>query len=115
MRTHLTSTFFRKVKTVPFSDITHFTSGDKYVIAHHADGELILDETLTSLEREFGKYLTRIHRRTLVKTHLIENVINHPIAKWAEVQLIGSQELLRVSQGYAPAVCKIMKDRKPLR
>lgn len=112
MRTIITAQLFGKKLSIPFSEITHFTSGDKYVSAHYPGGELLLDETLTSLEREFSKYLTRIHRRTLVKTHLIENVIHHPITKWAEVQLAGSQDLLRVSQGYTQSVCRLMKERR---
>ncbi|MCY1276899.1 LytTr DNA-binding domain protein [compost metagenome] len=112
MRTIITANLFGKKLSVPFSEITHFTSGDKYVSAHYPGGELILDETLIGIEEEFGQYLTRTHRRTLVKTHLIEHVIKHPVSKFAEVRVTGVQELIRVSATYYQPVCDLMKARR---
>lgn len=103
MRTHLTATICGRKQSVPFAAITHFTSGDKYVSAHHPGGELILDETLISIEAEFGQYLTRTHRGILVKTHLIEQVFKYRHNKGWEVRLAGVAELIRVSRAnYKP-------------
>lgn len=112
MRTHLTASICGKKHSVPFAAITHFTSGDKYVSAHHPGGELILDETLIGIEAEFGAYLTRASRFTLVKTHLIEHVIKHKQTQLAEIHITGVAETLRVSRACYPHIRSLLQARK---
>lgn len=112
MRTHLTASICGRKQSVPFTAITHFTSGDKYVTAHHPGGELLLDETLIGIEAEFGAYLTRVHRGILVKTHLIEHVIKHPRSKYGEARVAGIAELIRVSRTHYQNVYSLIKARR---
>lgn len=111
MRTHLTASICGRKQSVPFAAITHFTSGDKYVTAHYPGGELILDESLVKLEAEFGAYLTRASRFTLVKTHLIEHVIKHAKHQLAEIHITGVAETLRVSRACYPHIRSLIQAR----
>lgn len=60
------TTYLGRLHTVPVDDVTHFRADSKYVVAHHAGGELLLDEPLHALETRFGERFVRIHRGTLV-------------------------------------------------
>lgn len=111
MRTHLTASICGKKKSVPFAAITHFTSGDKYVTAHHPGGELLLNDSLVKLEAEFGKYLTRASRFAMVKTHLIEHVIKHTKHQWAEIHITGIAETIRVSRACYPNIRSLIQAR----
>ena len=42
---------------------------EKYVVVHHARGEDLIEESLKSLEEEFGGRFVRIHRNCLVARH----------------------------------------------
>ena len=44
---------------------------EKYVVVHHARGEDLIEESLKSLEEEFGDRFVRIHRNCLVARHEI--------------------------------------------
>ena len=44
---------------------------EKYVVVHHARGEDLIEESLKSLEEEFGDRFLRIHRNCLVARHEI--------------------------------------------
>ena len=44
---------------------------EKYVVVHHARGEDLIEESLKSLEEEFGERFVRIHRNCLVARHEI--------------------------------------------
>lgn len=72
MRTHITAHYRNAIVRLAVEDITHFTSGDKYVTAHHAGGILILSEALRDLEAEFGADFIRVHRSCLVRKTFIE-------------------------------------------
>lgn len=73
MRTHVCAYYRGRTVRVPIEDITHFTSGDKYVTAFHPGGSLILSEALHDLEAEFGADFIRVHRSRLVRKCLIKS------------------------------------------
>lgn len=114
MRTIITAQLFGKKLSIPVSQITHFTSGDKYVTAHYPGGELLIDESLTYLEDEFRQYLTRTHRGVLVKTHLIESLVRHIESRIGEVKLEGVEQLLPVSKANIAKVGDILRARRYL-
>lgn len=65
-RRHLAARIGERLELVPVAAITHFVADNKYVVAHHAGGELLLNETLKELESEFAASLVRVHRNALV-------------------------------------------------
>jgi two-component system response regulator AlgR len=52
--------------------------GEKYVVVHHARGEDLIEESLKSLEEEFGDRFVRIHRNCLVARHEIVELKRAP-------------------------------------
>ena len=53
---------------------------EKYVVVHHARGEDLIEESLKSLEDEFGERFVRIHRNCLVARHEIVELRAPPTA-----------------------------------
>jgi two-component system response regulator AlgR len=54
------------LQTVPIEDIVYLQAEHKYVTVRHIHGELLVDESLKSLEDEFPDLFLRIHRNALV-------------------------------------------------
>lgn len=112
MRTIITATLFGKKLSVPVAEITHFTSGDKYVTAHYPGGELILEETIKALAAEFDGLFMRVHRRALVaKDRIWRADIKH---QWhyGDVWLIGVADPVPVSRTYVRAVTTVLNSAK---
>lgn len=54
------------IKTIAIDEVFYLLAEHKYVTVHYAGGEMLLDESLKSLEEEFPGVFLRIHRNTLV-------------------------------------------------
>lgn len=104
MRTIITAPLFGKKLSVPVSEITHFTSGDKYVTAHYPGGELIIDESLTSLVDEFAEKFARCHRRAVVAKDRIWKCFIYPQGHHGHLYLIGVSEPIPLSRTYAAQI-----------
>jgi two-component system response regulator AlgR len=66
VRTHVSATFNGNLRLVPVAQVCFFRAEHKYVTARFADGELVLDESLSALEDEFEGLFLRVHRNALV-------------------------------------------------
>jgi two-component system response regulator AlgR len=62
----ISATFRGGLQRIPLSEIYYFRAEQKYVVARHAAGEALLEESLKSLEKQFGERFLRIHRNALV-------------------------------------------------
>lgn len=72
-RTHLQDTMYGEVKkTAPIEDVIMLQADQKYVTCHYPGGELLLSDTLDSLEAEFPDQFVRVHRSRLVAKRLIQ-------------------------------------------
>ena len=72
-RTHLCARLRGSLRLIPIDDVHYLQAEEKYVVVHHARGEDLIEESLKSLEEEFGDRFVRIHRNCLVARHeLIE-------------------------------------------
>jgi len=65
-RSHLAARLGERLQLVPVAEIRCFVADQKYVTAHYADGEVLLEESLKELEGEFGDAFLRVHRNALV-------------------------------------------------
>lgn len=65
-RTHISAKHRGGMMLVPVKDILYFQADQKYVTVKHTDGEVLIEDSLKSLEEEFGEIFIRIHRKTLV-------------------------------------------------
>ncbi len=68
-RTHLCARLRGSLRLIPVEDIHYLQAEEKYVVVHHARGEDLIEESLKSLEEEFGDRFLRIHRNCLVARH----------------------------------------------
>lgn len=64
------------IRQASFDEITHFVSGEKYVVAYTKDSELILDETLVQISSNHPD-LIYTHRSTLVRGDAITRVFDN--------------------------------------
>lgn len=70
-RTHLCARLRGSLRLIPVDDVHYLQAEEKYVVVHHARGEDLIEESLKSLEEEFGERFVRIHRNCLVARHEI--------------------------------------------
>lgn len=70
-RTHLCARMRGSLRLIPVDDVHYLQAEEKYVVVHHARGEDLIEESLKSLEEEFGERFVRIHRNCLVARHEI--------------------------------------------
>ncbi|MCA0395225.1 MAG: LytTR family DNA-binding domain-containing protein [Proteobacteria bacterium] len=68
-RTHLCARLRGSLRLIPVDDVHYLQAEEKYVVVHHARGEDLIEESLKSLEDEFGERFVRIHRNCLVARH----------------------------------------------
>ncbi len=89
--------------------IIYLQAEHKYVCAHHAGGQLLLEESLKSLEQRFGDRFVRIHRNTLVAREYLIG-----LEKGAEGEslacLKGSDERLPISRRHLPQLRRWLKN-----
>lgn len=68
----LSASYRGGVKTLPLDKVIFLRAEAKYVVAHYADGELLLEESLKSLQERYTDWFLRIHRNALVsRRHLV--------------------------------------------
>ena len=70
-RTHLCARLRGSLRLIPIEDVHYLQAEEKYVVVHHARGEDLIEESLKSLESEFGERFLRIHRNCLVSRHAL--------------------------------------------
>ncbi|MEJ2394228.1 MAG: LytTR family DNA-binding domain-containing protein [Candidatus Thiodiazotropha sp.] len=67
----LSASYRGGVKTLPLDEVIYLRAEAKYVVARYAAGELLLEESLKSLQESYGDWFLRIHRNALVsRRHL---------------------------------------------
>jgi len=55
-----------ELQLVAIDDVRYFQADRKYVTVRHSGGELVVEESLRNLEREFAGCFLRVHRSALV-------------------------------------------------
>lgn len=71
-RTHLSMAINGQLKLVPIESIYFLRATQKYVTAVWPQGELLISDSLKTLEQEFAANFIRIHRNTLVALKYIQ-------------------------------------------
>ncbi|MBS0193266.1 MAG: response regulator transcription factor [Proteobacteria bacterium] len=65
-RTHLSARLRGSLRMIPIGEIAYLQADEKYVAVYHARSVDLIEESLKSLETEFGERFLRIHRNCLV-------------------------------------------------
>jgi len=73
-RSHLSALVQGNIQLISIDSIYYLKAEQKYVTAAWPGGEILLDESLVSLEAEFIDYFIRIHRNALVAINHIRGL-----------------------------------------
>lgn len=73
-RQHVCARVQDELRLIPIGDIACFRADQKYVCVHHDNGQDLIDDSLKSLEQEFGDAFVRIHRGALVAVDRIDRL-----------------------------------------
>lgn len=90
-RKHVCAHAHGELKLIPVREISVFRADQKYVAVDHDNGQDLIDESLKSLETEFGDRFVRIHRSALIAVDRIERIDRNAEGKSRVVLRKGSQ------------------------
>ena len=90
-RKHVCAHAHGELKLIPVNEVTAFLADQKYVSVDHDNGQDLIDDSLKSLEAEFGDRFVRIHRSALVAVERIDRVEKNDEGKSRIVLRDGSQ------------------------
>ena len=107
-RTHLCARLRGSLRLIPIEDVHYLQAEEKYVVVHHAHGEDLIEESLKSLEDEFGERFVRIHRNCLVARYEIVELRRCPDGHVQAVLRHGDHPL-EVSRRCVPGVRELLK------
>jgi two-component system response regulator AlgR len=107
-RSHLSANVHGNIKLVPVKKIYYLKAEQKYVIAAWSGGELLLDESLKSLESEFTELFVRIHRNALVALQFID-ALEKDNQRNVCIHLHGVTQPLQVSRRHVSNVRQAIK------
>jgi len=96
------------LQLIPVEEIRYFQADQKYVVVGTADTQLLIEETLKSLEQEFVDQFVRIHRNALVARRYISG-LGKDDGGHAQVSLTGVEQTLEVSRRHIADVRKLVK------
>jgi len=107
-RSHLCARVRGNLVLVPIVEIDFLLAEDKYVIVHHAGGEVLIEEPLKALEVEFGDRFVRIHRNCLVALDKLAGLTRTVDGRvLAKLERVGTE--LEVSRRNLPALRKLVR------
>ncbi len=107
-RSHISARVGAELRLVPIDDVRYFLAEDKYVTVQYTQGQLLIEDPLKSLAREFADRFLRAHRNALVALRYIAALEcdNHGHCR---IRIKGTDELIDVSRRHLPFVRKILK------
>ena len=107
-RSHLCARVRGSLVLVAVGDIDYLLAEDKYVVVHHAKGEVLIEEPLTALEEEFGDRFVRIHRNCLVAQAKLAGLDRAADGR-VLARITGVAQPLEVSRRNLPALRKLVR------
>ncbi len=107
-RSHLSARMRGSLRLIPLREVLYLQADEKYVVVHHAHGEDLIDDSLKSLEAEFGELFIRVHRNCLVAADEIRELTRDSEGQEV-VALRHTPALLEVSRRCLPAVRQRLK------
>jgi len=96
------------LRLIDLENVFYFRADQKYVTVRHSGGEVLIEDSLKSLEDEFGGEFVRVHRNALVAIRLIEGLEKDEHGHF-HVRLRGLDERLEVSRRLVPDVRRIIR------
>lgn len=107
-RTQICARVREGLRMIPVNEIACFRADQKYVVVYYDGAEVLIDEPLKDLEKEFHDSFVRIHRNALVALDRLRSVRRDPTGGYQAI-VEGLAEPLSVSRRLAPALRKRLK------
>ena len=96
------------VRQIELDDIFYFQAEQKYVTVKYCDGEVLIEESLKSLENRFAEKFIRIHRNALISKNQLKAIRKDQQGRYL-TELKDSDDKLEVSRRHVAAVRKFLK------
>lgn len=109
VRSHICTRARNRICLVPVHKIIFFMADQKYISVISSDGEVLIEESLKSLEHEFQQRFIRVHRNALVAKEFILSM-GKSAAGGYFLLMKDTDKKLEVSRRHAPSVRKIIKE-----
>lgn len=93
---------------IALAEVNCLLADEKYVVAHHARGELLIEESLRQLEEAYPEQLVRLHRNCLVPTPRLLGLKTLADGR-VLAQLAGTELSPEVSRRNLPALRKLLR------
>jgi two-component system response regulator AlgR len=107
-RSHVSASLQGNLKLVPVAEVRFFRAEHKYVVARYGAGELVLDESLNVLEREFGEAFIRVHRNALVAPTHVSALEKRKDGRY-RLCFVGLEDSVEVSRRCVSQVRRLLK------
>jgi two-component system response regulator AlgR len=99
-RSHIAARHREGLRLIPLDEVQFFFAEQKYTTVRHLKGEDLIDDSLRSLEDEFGSAFVRIHRNALVSVRYLERIERNADGQYF-VRLRGCEAPVQVSRRMA--------------
>jgi two-component system, LytTR family, response regulator AlgR len=99
-RSHIAARHREGLRLIPLDEVQFFFAEQKYTTVRHLKGEDLIEDSLRSLEDEFGSAFVRIHRNALVSVRYLEGIDRNGDGQYF-VRLRGCEAPLQVSRRMA--------------
>lgn len=104
-RSHICARVRGGLQLVPVDDIIYFQADHKYVTVKSTADEVLIEESLKSLEEEFDNRFIRIHRNALVAVQYLEGLEKTSDGR-CQAKLRGCEDRLDISRRHVSNVRK---------
>lgn len=102
-RSHLSAVVRGNIQLVPIAEVRYLKAEQKYVTVAWPGGELLIDESLKTLEAEFSDRFFRIHRNALVALEYLNGLEKDASGDYY-ITLRGTDDRVAVSRRHASQV-----------
>ena len=107
-RQHICARVRGNLVLVPINKIYYFLADQKYVTVRHSEGEVLIEDSLKNLEKEFADQFHRIHRNALVSLAKVCGMRSENDGH--QVMFKDIENTLEVSRRHLPTIRKIIKN-----
>lgn len=96
------------VRKIELNDIFYFLAEQKYVTVKYREGEVLIEESLKSLETRFSETFIRIHRNALVSKQQLKAIRKDQQGRYL-TELKDTDEKIEVSRRHVATVKKFLE------
>ena len=109
-RKHICARMRGNLELIPIEDVYYFQADQKYVTVRHKNGEVIIEESLKSLENDLSERFIRIHRNALVAKSRITGLAKTNIGR-VKVTIDTIEDQLEVSRRHVAEIRRFVRNR----